>query len=71
MSDHGGFVHGFFLRFFFFRLMAIFKHADVQIHSTIVNSYQDQISLVKIFHSLSFLFYRIKCVIPQLVKYIV
>lgn len=43
----------------------------MQIHSTIVNSYQGQISLVKIIHSLSFLFYRIKCVIWQLVKYIV
>lgn len=39
-------------------------------HLTIMNSYQGQTSLVKIFHSLSFLFYRITHVISQLVKYI-
>lgn len=70
-------VHGLFLSFFFFCLIIIKQsftwsaHADVQIHSTFVNSYQGQALLVKIFHSLSFFFYRIKCVIPQLVTYIV
>lgn len=71
MSDHGVLAHGFFLRFWVFCLMTIFKHVDVQIHSTIVNSYQGQTSLVKTFHSLSFLFYKIKSVKSQLVKHMI
>lgn len=57
MSDHGVLVYGLFwgvVFFFFFYLMTIFNQADVQVHSTIVNSYQGQTSLVKTFNSLSF-----------------